>query len=91
MADDRWPEELEQASLLLLGQTGSTYINRTNIYNDNWYAVYCYADAIFSELTDETRDGDTLEGDTFPAGSWIYGNFTRIQLRSGRIKAYKRG
>jgi len=72
-----------------IGAYGSTYINDTAANTGKWYCIIPNTDAKFTLLTDANRDGDTLEGDTFPAGYPIYGAFTAITLASGSVVAYK--
>jgi len=72
-----------------IGAYGSTYINDTAANTGTWFCIIPNTDAVFTTLTDATRDGDALGAGVFPAGYPIYGAFTAITLASGSVMAYK--
>ena len=71
------------------GQTGATYINDTAVHTnlDSWYAVQFLANTKFAGLTSNWT-GNSSIGDTFDKNFTVYGNFTGIQLESGKLLAY---
>jgi hypothetical protein len=77
---------------IALGQGGSDYINDTAANTPGtgeiYFAVQCITDTVFAVLTDNTRGGDNPVGDTFAAGTIIYGAIEAITLTSGSVMAY---
>ena len=80
---------------------GQTFINSTTEYSGKWFAIEIVAAAKFdSETTYETSFVPSLDGDAFknatsgsayefPAGTILYGDFTKIKLLSGVVLSYK--
>ena len=75
---------------LMLGQNGSTFINDTSVHSGDYIGVHLIEDAVFTTLTDSSRDGNILEGEQFYKGMVITGNITAVRLTSGKVIAYKR-
>jgi hypothetical protein len=69
--------------------SGSTFFNDTTARTGSWYSIQVLAAAVFTTLTDSTRDGTAVSTFSFPAGTIFFGNFTAITLASGTIIAYK--
>lgn len=77
-----------------LGQYGkSTYIDDTTSHSGDWFKITFIADTVIDTLTN-TRDSeygtsDAYAGDTFKAGTTIYGRFENIVIDSGALIAYE--
>lgn len=73
------------------GMSGGAYIADTNTYSGSWEAIQILADAKFHTLTGNIANiANTTEASApvIPAGTVLYGNFTALDLHSGRIIAY---
>jgi len=74
------------------GENGGKYIKDTTPMTPtsglNFYAIHIITDTVFTTLTG-TLSGTGLEGDTFVAGTILYGRFTAITLTSGSVIAYE--
>jgi len=70
---------------------GNTFIATTVGVDGKWYAITFLTAAKFTSLTDTAGDAwDASIGTiTFPAGTTIYGEFTRVTLASGSAWLYK--
>jgi hypothetical protein len=90
MATAVYTRYLTHGQQMALGVSGVTLINDTNANTGKWWAVVPLADTVFTTLTDDQRDGDSIVGQTFPAGVFIPGEITAITLASGSVLAYKR-
>ena len=75
---------------LCLGQKGATFICTENKkFSGSWHTIQILSDTVFSEL-ESGWDGDPIVDDTvLAAGTIIYGVFTCIALKSGKLLAYK--
>lgn len=71
------------------GQTGATYIHDTAIHTNvgGWYAIQFIDNTKFTGLTSNWT-GNSPTNQTFSKDIVVYGNFTGIQLESGRVLAY---
>ena len=72
------------------GLGGHSFIETTTATDGNWNAIKSdgAADAVFTTLTDG-KSAD-LDGFTLLAGDIVYGNFTHIELASGKVIAYNK-
>lgn len=74
---------------MALNYAGSTVLNTTTPRTGNWHEILILEEAVFTTLTDASRDGDSIATKVFPAGVSIQGKFTAITLASGAAVAYK--
>jgi hypothetical protein len=75
----------------LKGDAGCIYEKGVTAYDGIEVDVIdCLDDTVFAVLTMPERTGDNPVGDTFPAGSKIFGRVTAFTLTSGRVFAYKK-
>ena len=73
-------------------QSGAEYVGGTSQQNGDWQAIQAITDTKFHTLTGNvTGLANTSSGSaiTVPAGLAIYGKFTRFQLHSGSVLAYR--
>jgi hypothetical protein len=75
---------------LSLGQKGATFISTSDKrFTGSWHTLQVLSDTVFNEL-ESGWDGDSALNDTvFAAGTVLYGVFTQIALKSGKVLAYK--
>ena len=75
----------------LSGGNGSLYINDIAAHTGEFFAVQCTEATVFAELAGNVEDKAALITDStsFAAGTVIYGRFTRVDLNSGAVIAYK--
>jgi hypothetical protein len=75
---------------LCLGQKGATFISTADKrYNGSWHTIQILSDVVFNSI-EAGWDGDTDVSDTvFAAGTIIYGIFTEINIKNGKLLAYK--
>ena len=72
--------------------SGADYVGTTSQQNGDWQAIQAITDTKFHTLTGNvTGLANTSSGSaiTVPAGLAIYGKFTRFQLHSGSVLAYR--
>jgi hypothetical protein len=81
--------EPRQTELLEIGHQGSTLITNTSLYEGLWRKVVPYEATVFTTLTDASRGGGAVGGESFPANFEITGQITAIKLASGAVVAYK--
>lgn len=79
-----------EVSNLSIGQAGAVYETGTTAITGDFFAIQFVADSVFSLLTSNIT-GDTITGQTFTAGSTIFGRFTAFTLTSGKVLAYNVG
>ena len=74
-----------------LSQAGTTLFTGTTARKGHWwkFTVIGTTAAVFTTLTDASRDGDALGATSFPLGVTTEGQFTEIELASGAILASK--
>jgi hypothetical protein len=72
------------------GAAGATLVTNTTATTGIFYAIQVVQDAVFASITGNLTgfSGSPLTTTTFPAGTVIYGQFTALQLTSGRVIAY---
>lgn len=71
------------------GYSGGVLINTTTpAKSGTFFAIQVITNAVFTTLTGNLS-GDGYGGQTFPAGTVIYGSFTSVQLASGCVIAYQ--
>ena len=82
-------EGIARDSSLSLGQYGATYIatTGTNI-NGKWGCITALDDSVFSTLTVSNWSGASTSNLALRAGITIFGDFSLINLTSGRVVAY---
>jgi hypothetical protein len=68
---------------------GATFIGNTDVNTGRWCAIQFTSNAIVDGITAQNYDGSTLAGQSFNAGTTIYGVFTSIELQNGHCVAYK--
>ena|SRR5690554_4139569 len=78
-----------QEEKMSVGSYGSTLITTTTTVTGNFFAIQVLADAVIDSLVDAKMTGDPSNLN-LSAGTFIYGNFTKIKLKSGSVIAYKR-
>jgi hypothetical protein len=78
-----------RTEILEIGHQGSTLIKNTALYEGSWRKVVPYEATVFEVLTDATRDGGAIGGESFAANFEITGTITAIKLTSGAVVAYK--
>ena len=75
-----------------MGYSGFEYINDAVPHYAPANMYYCVIqviiDAVFTAIAGSIS-GNTFTGETIPAGTLIYGNFTSVTLSSGKVIAYK--
>ena len=82
--------DYREMQIVAAGQRGTTLITDTAAHSGEvWRKVTILSDAVFTAITDATRDGNTFSGEMFPAGVDIYGRISVITLASGKVLAYK--
>jgi hypothetical protein len=64
------------------------YIRDTSTYTGTWNAVQIIADAVFDAASVTTIAGLSASGDTFSAGTILYGYWSTVKLSSGKVIAY---
>lgn len=80
---------ISQGIELMLGGSGPQYITGTgNNTGQRWFAVMALTDSVFTAL--DGMNGFS-SGMPLRANSWLYNlnGFTRIQLTSGSVVAYR--
>ena len=78
------------AALVSLGQRG--FDSATGgVVEANYAAVQCVTDCSFSQIDALNSNSSALIGVTIPAGTILYGAFTKINADSGTYIAYKAG
>ena len=96
MASIRKYSVVEQGNLGL-GQLGAKFISDTAVHTGTFVAIHCLEETVFNVLTPEdtvsgygvgSHNGNTMAGETIPAGATIFGRWTTIDLTSGLIIAY---
>jgi hypothetical protein len=68
---------------------GAEVITDTAAHTGRFNHIDFYENTHINTIISTNMTGNTLNGETFPAGSEIHGLFTRIQLQSGACIAYK--
>ena len=53
-----------------------------------FFAIYCMAEAVIDTSECTTNITDEPATITIPVNTWLYGNFTSIELDSGTVIAY---
>jgi hypothetical protein len=82
MSDFRTTDLMETA----LGFRGAEYIDGTDEVVGNFIAIQFLDDTVIDAIAGNIAG---LDGESFEAGTIIYGRFTSIELVSGRVLAYK--
>ncbi len=69
---------------------GADYISGTTAFDGRYGAITAVAAAVLDAATVAADySGDSLASMPIPAGTTIYGVFTKIKLTSGKVLAYK--
>jgi hypothetical protein len=68
---------------------GATFIGDTTTRTGRWCAIAFSSNAIVDTLVPLNWDGNIIAGQSFNAGTTIYGVFTSIKLQNGHCVAYK--
>jgi hypothetical protein len=68
---------------------GAEVINDTVAHTGRFNHIDFYENTHINTIVSTNMTGNSLNGETFPAGSEIHGLFTSIQLQSGACIAYK--
>ena len=76
------------AALVSLGQRGFDSASGDTV-EANYAAVQCVTDCTFAEITALNSNSGALIDTTIPAGTILYGAFTKINANSGTYIAYK--
>jgi hypothetical protein len=71
------------------GQEGAEVITDTAAHPGSFISLQALSDAVIAAVTAPNLTGNSLVGQTIPAGVAIYGRFTSITLTSGSLIAYK--
>ena len=88
---------VQEAQNAGLGQAGAKFINDQAVHTGSFVAIQCLEDTVFTALTPAdtangygvgSYNGNSMSGETIPAGSTIYGRWTTIDLDSGLVIAY---
>jgi hypothetical protein len=76
----------------MVGKRGDEWVNDTVIRTkeDGWTLIHCIENTVFSKLTDGLRstNSNNITGFTVPIGAIIGGEFTEVQLTSGKVILY---
>ena len=64
-------------------ETGTTALSGLDAY-----AIQILEDATFTTLTESNASGDAMTGFAIGAGITLFGNFTAVELTSGKIRIY---
>jgi len=87
----------EQEALLdgIKTHTRDDFATGTQIWIDDavehtgpFFAIYCMAEAVIDTSECTTNITDAPATITIPVNTWLYGNFTSIELDSGTVIAY---
>ena len=87
----------EQDALLsaVKNNTADQFAGGTQIWIDDtvehtgpFFAIYCMAEAVIDTSECTTNITDEPATITIPVNTWLYGNFTSIELDSGAVIAY---
>lgn len=68
---------------------GSELITDTASHKGSWRVIIPYETTAFTTLTDASRSGNAIAGESFPANYIMMGEFTEITLASGACIAYR--
>jgi hypothetical protein len=68
---------------------GATFIGDSTTRTGRWCAITFSSNAIVDTLVSLNWDGNTIAGQSFDAGTTLYGVFTSIKLQNGHCVAYK--
>ena len=79
---------VQEAENLMLGQNGAEFVSDTAAHAIASYAIQFVEDSVIAAIASDYT-GNTLAGETFLAGSTIFGNFTSLTLTSGAAIMYK--
>ena len=88
---------VKESQNIQLGQAGAKFINDGEEHSGTFVAIHCLEATVFEELipNDTTNgygvgsyNGNSMSGESIPAGSIIYGNWSKIELASGLVIAY---
>ncbi len=77
----------------LKGEQGCRFVSGTGAQvptpGQSWFtALQVVADCVFTQLTNNTNEGASMDAISLTAGSIIYGQFTAFTLASGSVIAY---
>ena len=65
-----------------------TWIDDTVEHTGPFFALYCMAEAVIDTSECTTNIIDEPATITIPVNTWLYGNFSSIELDSGTVIAY---
>jgi hypothetical protein len=68
--------------------TGAVYIADTTQYTGKFWAVTALEASVLNVASVADYRGSGIGALPIPVGTTIYGNFSRIQLTSGKVLAY---
>lgn len=80
----------KEALCLQLGLTGFDRIADTDAHSGEWAFFVVESDATVGAGCTVERGDAPASGDTFPAGTIVYGPFTALQFSAGTVYAYRR-
>lgn len=66
--------------------TTPTLVTTTAVNTGRWTSILVVTAAVFTTLTG--MGGASVAGVTFPAGAYLYGNFTTVTLASGAVTLF---
>ena len=67
------------------------WIDGDSLHVGPFFALYCMAEAVIDTSECRTNIVDEPATITIPVNTWLYGNFSSIELDSGTVIAYKKG
>ena len=77
---------------LTIGQRGSKIVADTDEHEGNWAALVVLNDAEIESITsDNIEDVADLDDVTLSAGTQVFGNITKVELKSGIVQMYNKG
>ena len=77
----------QNPNALNLGENGFEVVTDTSIHSKDAFCIYFYEQSVISAIV-VNETGNTLVGETLPAGTIIYGQFESITLTSGACIMY---
>lgn len=80
----------EDIARIRLGQEGCTFLNGASQAYGVYRAIFHVANTVYANNHMANWDGTyDVKAYTFPAGSWIYGEFINPKLTSGTVYCYR--
>lgn len=78
---------MEQIHKQAFAQSGGIYRNTTTATTGDFCGILVIEAAVFSAITYPELTGDSIIGDTIPAGTFLPGQISGFTLSSGKVFA----